>query len=272
MSPEASYRIIDSRNRSGLFSVATVLLENLMLAPSDEYYQVYLGEGSLYFDADWGSNVWEYYFEQPLAPKNFEKILASTTSEWGFLFRRKGLLDVSNRTETYYEAIHKAAAIFEARIGFSERMQEHLNQVITESGLLEMPTLCVHRRATDWKHTKKLPLSAFFAEADPFADLGWKIFLATDSNYSLLAFKRRYGKRLSYLRTARSWTGKSLHLQTRRRISPAAAGRDAVVDAYLLSRGNHLIRTRSNVTTFAQILNPSIPVTELDNHLEAGPG
>lgn len=272
MQPKTSYRILDSRNRSGLFSVATVLLENLILAPPGEYYQVYLGEESLYFDADWGSNVWQYYFEQPLAPEEFEKILTQSTTEWGFLFRRQGLLDVSNRTESYYEAIHKAAALFEAKIGFSHRMQEHLNQITAESGLLEFPTLCVHRRATDWKHTEILPLSAYYAETDPFADLGWNIFLATDSNYSLMAFKRRYGKRLRYLKTARSWTGKSLHLQTRRRISPAAAGRDAVVDAYLLSRGNHLIRTRSNVTTFAQILNPSIPVTELDNHLEAGSG
>ena len=139
-----------------------------------------------------------------------------------------------------------------------------------DQGVLRSPekVVGVHRRATDFSHTQRVPISAFFNATDPYIEQGWTVYLATDSNYTLRAFRRRYGDaRLAYLQIPRSWSKRSLHLSKRRKQSPAQYGRDAVLDAYFLSRSDHLIRTRSNVTTFSLVLKPDISVTELDADL-----
>ena len=85
-----SLRIIDGRARTGLFSVATVLLENMILNGDKFDYRVELGSEYLYYDNKHGQNVWEYYFNQI---QNSQVETEYETTERGFLFDRKGLLE-----------------------------------------------------------------------------------------------------------------------------------------------------------------------------------
>jgi hypothetical protein len=110
-----------------------------------------------------------------------------------------------------------------------------------------------------------LPLSAFFDQINPYVDDGYKIFLATDSQHALSSFKKRYGaNRVTTSNSTRSRFGRPLHTSRHLFKSPSEIGFEALTDAFLLSRGDLLIRTRSNVTTFARILNPGLPTIEID--------
>lgn len=264
------YKVIDSRHMSGLFSVMTVLLENIMLAEANEHFVVNLGAEYLYYDKRWGSNVWEYYFSQPKSSDSITEILSGKYPfESGFIFKRKGLLDITNRTASYEKAIFEASKLFGSEVTFTDEMTEHL-RVQALSVLPEGNFITVHRRETDFgKHGKVPKISRLLDACDSFVDQGSEIFLATDSAYAIYHFKKRYGRRvLHYINTTRSYSGRPLHSRKHIFGSPAKAGRDACVDAYLLSKGQTLIRTRSNVSTFARILNPNMKWIEVDEDIQ----
>lgn len=263
-------RVIDGRQRSGLFSVVTVVLENLILRPEEVRYRVELGPEYLYFDSKVGPNVWEYFFNQPQnPPQTTRRFAVSAVEERGFIFDRTGLLDITNRTPSYNEAVLQAAKIFRDEIGFSELASTHLEKAFQRTWA-EGSVLAVHRRETDFKaHGLILPIDAFFKEVDPYIDSGYAVFLATDSHAALAKFRKRYGKkRILSSTSSRSRFGRPLHTSRHMFKSPAAIGFEALTDAYLLSRGDHLIRTRSNVTTFSKILNPLLPTQEIDQTVE----
>lgn len=263
-------RVIDGRQRSGLFSVVTVVLENLILKPSNVHYRIELGSEYLYFDAKVGPNVWEYFFNQPKnTVAKTASISAPAVEERGFLFDRKGLLDITNRESSYDDAVAQAAKIFRDEIGFSELASARLESAFQETWT-DGPVLSVHRRETDYNtHGAILPIEVFFDKVDPFIEAGDSVFLATDSQVALSKFRKRYGRnRILSSDSSRSRFGRPLHTSRHLFKSPASIGFEALIDAYLLSRGDHLIRTRSNVTTFSKILNPLLPTHEIDNSVE----
>lgn len=256
-----SLRVITGHNRTGLFSVVTVLIENMMINSKNHDYAVELGPEYLYFDSMYGSNVWNYYFNQPSPSLGSG---AYTNIEEGFLFDRKGLLDVGNRTEGYETAVAGAAIIFKNQIGFSEKMSSKLSAVREEMGLTR-DFISVHKRETDFKlHSSTIKkCDEFFCEIEK--NLGDEtIFLATDSQKVLFEFKLRYGFRLKYLKIPRSFDNTGLHHITRLKYPNWQNGQNAVTDAYLLSQGKYLFRTRSNLTTFSRILNPNLKCFEMD--------
>lgn len=254
-------RIIDGHARTGLFSVATVLLENMMLSDEKYDYRVELGSEYLYFDKNHGPNVWEYFFNQDV---NTHPREAYQTQETGFLFERTGLLDVGNRSESYQSSIFIVSELFHTRIGFSTLMKSELDQLKSNMDL-NQEYIAVHKRETDYSlHASKIHNSdKFFSEIE--SDLGnEKIFLATDSQKALWEFRLRYGSRLKYLRIPRSRDNTGLHFMNMSKIPNWRNGANAVLDCFLLANGRKLIRTRSNLTTFSLIINPHLNYIEMD--------
>jgi hypothetical protein len=265
MTDMKSLRVMTGHNRTGLFSVVTVLIENLMTNSEKYDYAVELGPEYLYFDLTHGNNVWDYYFNQPSPTLGYG---AYSNIEKGFLFDRKGILDVGNRSESYETAIAQAAMIFNTQIGFSKSMSKQLSSIHEELDL-ERSYVSVHKRETDYLlHSSRIKkCDEFFFEIEK--NLGdEKIFLATDSQKVLFEFKLRYGFRLKYLKIPRSLDNTGLHHITKRKYPNWLNGENAVIDAYLLSQGKNLFRTRSNLTTFSRILNPNLKCIEMDYDLQ----
>ena len=257
-------RVITGHNRTGLFSVATVLLENLILNQGEFQYKVELGPEYLYFDTTKGLNVWEYFFKQPM---NFSERHESQEIEYGFLFDRIGLLDVANRSTSYFDAVLKAAEIFRNQLNFAEGVESVLSASKTQLGLSDK-YIAVHKRETDYElHANSIPSSdVFFREIEN--QLGDEdIFLATDSTKAYWDFKMRYGKRLKSLKVDRSSDSTGLHFKNYKPGFNWINGLNALKDAYVLSQGASLYRTRSNLTTFSLILNPDIRCIEMDQNI-----
>ncbi len=257
-------RVITGHNRTGLFSVATVLLENMLLNQGEFHYKVELGPEYLYFDTTKGSNVWEYFFKQP---RNISNQIDNHEVEYGFLFDRIGLLDVGNRSESYAEAVLEAAGVFRNQLNFADGIEDILYTSKAELNLSKR-YISVHKRETDYElHASKIPPSDFFfREIENQLD-DEDIFLATDSTKAFWDFKMRYGKRLKSLKVDRSSDSTGLHFKNYKPGLNWLNGLNALKDAYVLSQGASLYRTRSNLTTFSLILNPKIKCIEMDKNI-----
>ena len=247
---------------SGLLSAVTVLLENLILKSPNENFFVNLGPGSLYYDRKFGENAWEYYFTQPDSNLILDKHLSGARSlETGFLFKWKGLLDPSNRMASYESTLLRASDLFGKAFGFNEETSFLLEKA-RQDILPQSKILAVHRRDTDY-YPNIPQIETFFKHVYPFVENGSQIYLATDSKEALSKFKNRYGRRVIFQKATRSGSRNPVHTSRRLFKSPALIGREVLVDAYLMSKCEHLVRTRSNVTTFTRILNPGIPCSEI---------
>jgi len=247
---------------SGLLSAVTVLLENLVLKSPNERFLVNLGPGSLYYDRKFGENAWEYYFTQPKFDFGRDCVIEDEWSvEKGFLFKWQGFLDPSNRSGSYDKTLLDSAKLFGTVFSFNDDLLDYLEEKRSEI-LPSGPVLAVHRRETDY-YPNVPEIEAFFEKVDPFVEDGFKIYLATDSKKALSQFRKRYGKRVLFQKATRSSSLNPIHTSKKLLKSPALIGREVLVDAYLMAKCWHLIRTRSNVTTFTRILNPNLPWSEL---------
>jgi hypothetical protein len=97
------------------------------------------------------------------------------------------------------------------------------------------------------------------------------IYLATDSNYVVEAFRKRYSRFLLYRDTIRSAYAEEVHLISERSDYWLAhvqefhdkkpgykGGKDVLLDCLILSRCDYLVHTTSNVSDFATFFNPTI--------------
>jgi hypothetical protein len=245
-----------------MFANVLVLLENLILREANDLFYVNLGQGSLYYDKKFGKNAWEYYFTQPDSQIVLSEIAKTrNTIESGFLFRHKRLLDFSSENSKYEISLKQASILFGSVFDFNDGTSSFLKQKYNEIFPSGEEFVGVHRRQTDSPFVP--PIEEFFRKVDPFADKGFSVFLATDSKEALVKFKKRYGAKLYFIRGHRSNSMTAIHTSKSRFRSPAIVGRDVILDSYLMSRCQYLLRTRSNVTTFTRILNPNMPWSEV---------
>lgn len=105
-----------------------------------------------------------------------------------------------------------------------------------------------------------VPLTAFFAEANKYAALGYQFFIATDQ-FTLIdqARKALHGPVICYEcqrfdKTTSPYPGKKLDPKL---------GEDLLIEALLLSQCDHFIHTLSNVSTAVLYFNPNLTHTLL---------
>jgi hypothetical protein len=91
----------------------------------------------------------------------------------------------------------------------------------------------------------------------------YKIFIATDEQEMVSTLLDAFGTdHVIGYSTQRSQNGAPLHFGNS---DPSGHGEEALIDAVLLSKGDILIRTSSNLSRWSTYLNPTLPVIEL-NH------
>lgn len=132
--------------------------------------------------------------------------------------------------------------------------------------------LGVHIRLTDAAAGKEgrntVKLDHFFAAADDWLDTHPEagLFLATDESHITEAFKDRYGVRVAFQDCLRSEDGTSIHGHYDAGVagSPYQKGREVFVDALLLARSSHILRTHSRVTVFSLCWAPDLSYRDLE--------
>ena len=244
-------------------------------------------------------NVWEYYFHQPCGIP-YSEINNGLRTHYNPFFVRDNMPARLHYPTNNIEAIRGELSEIN-RLVFLEgkntiKLKDHVKQKIQdveeELGLNESKYISVHFRYFKVEnpnhfgdgHTGDRPeFDVWFNEIDKILTDEHKIYLTTDDDISLEAFKKKYGDRLVYseyvdrtftrdiensgFNPANGDMGKFVKeiIYGDRTKNPYEIGLDAIVDTYLLSKGETIIRNCSGLSFYSIILNPQINIINIDN-------
>jgi hypothetical protein len=216
---------------------------------------------SLYFDAPRGANAWEYFFQRScFGPQT--RIRAS-------LPYRPGADDFEP-----YKGLSVRRSVHAALERYALPRQEILDDVdaFIAGHFPPADVIGVHVRLTDaargLEQRKVVSPARFIEEATAEIERrpGANIFLAADDERVVSLFSECFGDRLIVQACTRSTDGVSLHghYDKGSDVRPYLKGREVMIDALLLARCTHLIRSHSRVTCYSLCVNPSLTYTDLD--------
>jgi hypothetical protein len=258
------YVVLPGQRMAGLMSYYTQVVSNLFLV-DNTHNKLYVNfkKHMLYKDFNVQQpNVWEYYFKQPFE-FNKEEIESSTIMKniW-----HEGSLNIPCRLDVTTRELSNA--IIKKYIKLNDEINIKINDFF-KVNFLEKKILGVHRRGTDHiKDAPELCVEAFFKQIDNIMCDYDKIFLATDEEQSVNSFRDRYEDKLITYPSIRSPMGsrEGTHYSVGLK-QPYKMGEDVVVETYLLSRCDFLIKTVSNVSNVALMINKDIEYLEIDKHI-----
>jgi hypothetical protein len=216
---------------------------------SNKNWHIYWGNESLYFDQNYGNNVWDYFFENTK------------------------LNDKSNIKEIY----DVPDLIFKENLNFRESINYYINKYIKikDSILNEIQNInsLVEQNDTLGIHIRRTDKNLYFQHGEPFNAIPMnndvyikytydllekenynKIFLATDDEDTYKIFKKEFSNKLILKDSFRSSDSISIH-QNHFNISGYKKGLDVLTDCVLLSKCKFLLRSTSNVGSTAQFFN-----------------
>lgn len=244
------YVIIKVREDTGMFSMFTDVLYFLYGYDKGFYtgIEVDFGEEGLYYQKFMGKNWWEYYCE-PI------KI------GWGNPNVTRGCFPwLCQRLDGKIDR-HEANSLIKKYIKFRPEITDFVENFVKENFDGHF-VVSVHYRGTDKfiSESKFISFRAFDFKMQNFVKLpkNVKFFIATDDQYFLNYMINKYGKdKVCFnISAERSKNGRPLHFYNP---SPYRQGFEALVDALLLSRGQVLVRTASNLSKWSTYFNPNIP-------------
>lgn len=226
--------------------------------------QVFWGVRSLYFERARGPNAWSYFFERnSFSHLESARCIPANLPYWP---------DASEFLP--YEGLSVRASVHRALRSWCQPRGEILTavQAFVDQNFIPNATLGVHVRLTDaaagQENRKTVEMQHFIQSANDWlaARPDGRIFLAADDERVVQAFRARFGERVVYQRCLRSTDGTSLHghYDCGVKGSPYRKGVEVLIDALLLARCDHLVRTHSRVTCFTLCINLHLTYTDLD--------
>ena len=260
---EGNFTILGSRS-AGMFSILDDVLAAVKCYEKGYYQGLlvdFVKEG-YYYDISHGDNWWGYYF-QPIClgiQKNVGQANVKTVLRGHWPQEAADPGEIESRTSR-----EEAYALIQKYVHIKPHIQTKI-KILEEEIFKHIFIISIHYRGTD-KITEApfVPYEKVVEEIikvmQIYGNLKYKIFVATDTNDFLSYMKGMFKERVCYNPNAiRSTNGKPVHIG---QIAPYKCGEDGLIDCVLLSMGNVLIRTSSNLSRWATYFNPKIPVIEL---------
>jgi hypothetical protein len=218
-------------------------------------FYIYWGEESLYYDNNYGKNVWEYYFENI---NIFDNNQTGNLSDYIELFEYDDL----NFRQSMNHLINKYVKIKPFILDIID------NLVKTDDNVLG-----VHIRKTDrylpqlhGLNETSIPLDneIYFKHIDDNLKYFDKIFLASDDTETINIFIEKYGDKILYNKECfRSNGDVSIHAHYKN-ISGFKKGLDVLIDCLCITRCKYLIKSTSNVSSTAQFFNLNLKSINLN--------
>ena len=243
----------NTNSRRGFFSWILEVID-IIAANGDKDIKVMLNH--TVYNENINENMWEYYFEPVRnTGKKRYKIFETTRIYCDPLLPNKENLRVVLNE------------IFQTRITVKKSIIDKVENFQKE--YFGKKVLGVHFRGTDIWTTidaysylvRKASIDKYFEEIDKIIGNYDSIFLATDENTAFNEFRKRYGKKVFSYSTVRSDSSLSIHHKgENKRLS----GEEVLIDAMLLARCDLLFHGLSNVCKMVSIINPKLPMCNLD--------
>ncbi len=241
----------------GMFSVLHTVIGTLDLYEKKEYggIEIDFGTSGLYYEAKKGPNWWSYYLEPlRLGNKQGKKIVP-----YRFL---KHSVDMANRSEFHLTKFRSAELVSNYF-----QFKPFLLQMVHDFATIHFngkKVIGVHYRGTDKKlEAPRVPYQRVLNEISKVLTSDDLIFIATDEEKFLSFIQSHFPYQTLSITAKRSENERPIHLGSNG--SGYQIGLEAMLDAFLLSRCDLLIRTSSNLSLFSTYLNPDLPTITLSD-------
>lgn len=258
--PQKTYAFINPTYEVGMFSHFLTLMGFLDFYDQGAYTGVKLdfGHYGLYYEPQYGSNWWEYYFE-PIDIGSAENATIAKY-DWGLCHTTAYYVINHVSRARAYELIQKYIKV---KPYISEAVDEFVNNQFQSDFIIG-----VHYRGTDKITSGEAGFVAYNKVLQAIQEeiatrqlTNFKIFIATDEKEFLKVMEAQFPDQIVYQEAIRSTTpGQPVHIGSS---TPYQMGKEAVLDALLLSRCDCLIRTSSNLSLCSTYFNQSMSVTIL---------
>jgi len=241
--------------RRGLFSFVNqylAVIRSLHLKNMEVVVDFDLNHEEGYYDSniEFTNNVWHYYFTSP----QHEGVTSTDRTVWydtgnfyGYSF------DYNNNEERLL-----VEKLISEKLILREEITNEIDKLY-DTTLKGFKVLGVHKRGTDiGGHHIKLSLDDYFSVIDTKVDSFDKILLCTDERSVVDAFKLRYDNvvNISYDTLSDNPNLPNFMIVTNNGYN---VGKDSIIDAYLLSKSDFLIKANSNLSNFSLLLNAKLP-------------
>lgn len=243
--------IISKSRKAGFFAELTTVIRHIKKV-KDENKKIHIDwnkGNSLYYDSNFGENVWEYFFDQVdiVENENIDYVL----NDYILLHP----IDQLNLRQTFNK-------IYMEHIKLNKSTQKLINENIK---LVDKNTLGLHIRKTDkflcnsFNEPMALPIDdeLVFKLIDDKLESGYnKIFLATDCSETYDIFYKKYENFIINIDRIRGNGIDAIH--TNPQGSGYYKGLEALLDSYILSECGFLIRSTSNLSSFSMFINVNL--------------
>ncbi len=244
---------------TGLFNMFSMVLGLLHIYDQGELAgaKVDFKDQGLYYDAAYGPNWWQYYFEPiELGSAIGATYIVSTTDHHCHL-SCQGEFNMTRE---------RAGYLLQKYVQPKPHIQQKIKE-FKQKYFGSAYVIGIHYRGTDKSsEAPRVPYEQVKEEVSrylkKFKNRKVKIFVATDEQAFLDYMKREFINVVYLEDSIRSDTGFPVHLLFNQNYKK---GEDAVLDCLLLSKCNMLIRTSSSLSLFSTYFNPNMRVVEL-NH------
>jgi hypothetical protein len=241
-----------NKNR-GLFSYMYTTFAYLYTAvlKGEEFFIDWTGDNN-YLVPELGTNVYEYWFEQPYIPQDISKEITE--------FSLKLEIDVC---EEERELLNNLLVKYMIP---KESIKKEIEK-FTQDNFSGNKVLAVHKRGTDhYLHSDILPNKDYFDVIDKLIiEEGYnKVFLATDEKITITEFQNKYGDKLIHCNHIRVDGNIALFDSP---VDKFTHGKEVIIECYLMSKADCLVKTKSTVSNFACYLNKDLKYIAIDKHI-----
>lgn len=254
--PQKYYVMPDPSYTPGLFSCFLTALGCLQRYEAGFYAGVEIDfqDHGLYYDRDYGRNWWNYYFE-PLAVGDRQN--AKIVKDRIAICQETAILATNKMS------LRRCNQLINRYIKIKPDLLMEIDQFVVDH-FQEDYIIGIHYRGTDKITTNEAKFTDYSTVADAVREQlsihqsgNYQIFVATDEEAFLVYMKEQFPDRIICQETAqRSTNDIPIHL---RNDHPYQIGKEAVIDAIVLSRCDFLIRTLSNLSICSCYFNPLLP-------------
>jgi hypothetical protein len=276
---------------AGMFSNVNELIQYLFLAESQGFKFFVDWRHSCYFEEKYGSNPWEYYFEQcfpEVGAHNIQELSQEKKEAQDLPFLPVGKAVACSKKNIITPRIHdgqcnplllpKNRNIPHQYISRYLTLNNHVQSLINDFERLyfeENEVIGLHLRGLGRNHGGALQMRAkgqsqfeidyprFFKFIDHrlVQQPEMKIFVCSDSQIVIDRVYDHYGDIVISYSASRSEFGE-MHANHQNNqgldFSPYKLGLDVLVEAYLLARTDYFVHGNSNVANFVLSLNPEL--------------
>ena len=213
-----------------------------------------------YYDPAYGPNWWNYFCE-PICIGNKQgcSIREFKAANYRFDFKYALTTLTKLKREEVFNIIQKYIKI---RPHILDKVDSFVQKHFTANNIV-----AVHYRGTDKKkETLPVPYKTVINTIKNYIDthslVDYKIFVASDEESFVIQMRNTFPEKIIAYSTERSTNSQPIHESLL--VNQYKSGEEAMIDCLLLSKGDVLIRTDSNLSQWSSFFNPTIPVIFLE--------